>query len=178
MLNWGCSDGWTDPCLGLLLLVLLLFLSLCVVCAQLNLPLPHAAWGVATLADCLRRLASCRAGQGACVFVRGARAHICMAFECWPKLHMFHVLQMYVSSRCCICCNDYTRILQVYVSNISVVLNIYCKMLYTLQVYVSNICCKCFLSRCCICCNGYTSMLQVYVSNISAVLNVYCKCFI
>jgi hypothetical protein len=43
-----------------------------------------------------------------------------------------HMLQPYVlcvSNICCICCNDYTRMLQVYNSNVSV---------------ISNVCCKCF----------------------------------
>ena len=76
---------------------------------------------------------------------------------------MFHAFQMYIyldvvciSSRCCICCNGYTRMLQVYVSNISA---------------VSNVCCKCFIRM--------WHMLQwPYTYVVSSILDVCCrKCF-
>jgi hypothetical protein len=57
-----------------------LFPSMCVVCAQAKLP-----YRIAAFANQLRRLASCRTGQAACLFVRGAWDHICMAAECWHK---------------------------------------------------------------------------------------------
>jgi hypothetical protein len=64
-----------------------------------------------------------------------------MYFRC-----MFHLDVACVLSGCCICCNGYTRILQVYVSNVS---------------SVSEVCCKCFVgvrtrggprltSKCCV----------------------------
>jgi hypothetical protein len=72
---------------------------------------------------------------------RAPRRH--MRFRC-----MFHVAC--VSSGYCICCNGYTRMLQVYLPNVLV------------------------SSGCCICCSGYTCMLQVYVPNV----DVCCKYFI
>jgi hypothetical protein len=96
-----------------------------------------------------------------------------------------------VLSGYCICCNGYTRMLQVYVSAAS---NVCCRrftwMLHIMQLlymYVVSVCLKyfsclkhmlqVFLFRCHICCIGYTLMLQVYVSNVLAVLNVCCKYF-
>jgi hypothetical protein len=58
-----------------------------------------------------------------------------------------------------ICCNDYTRMLQVYLPNVSA---------------VSSRCCM-FSFGCCICCSSYTHMLQVYILTVS---EVCCKCFI
>jgi hypothetical protein len=60
-----------------------------------------------------------------------------------------------VLSGCCICCSGYTRILQVYVPNVSTVASV--------------------LSKYCICCSGYTHMLQAYVSNVSLVSDVFCS---
>jgi hypothetical protein len=45
-------------------------------------------------------------------------------------LHVFHLYVACVSSRCCICCNGYTHMLQVYVLNV---------------LFVSNVRCKCFI---------------------------------
>jgi hypothetical protein len=70
---------------------------------------------------------------------------------------------MYVLSGCCICCISYTRMLHVYISNVS---------------SISDVCVKSVLSVCLKCYNDYTCILQVYVSNISSVSNVCCKCFI
>jgi hypothetical protein len=112
-----------------------------------------------------------------------------MRFRC--MLHMFYlILQKWIW--CCICCNNYTRMLQVYVSNVSAVLNICCKcfiwmlhMLQWLYTYVASVCFKCFscfkrtlqvfLSRCCICCSAYTHTLQAYVVNISSVSYICCS---
>jgi hypothetical protein len=52
---------------------------------------------------------------------------------------------------CYICCNGYTCILQLYVSNVSAISNNIVSVLS------------------CICCTGYTCMLQVYASNVSAI---------
>jgi len=60
-------------------------------------------------------------------------------------------------SGCCICCNDYIRILQAYVSNVSAVS---------------------VLSGCCICCTRYTCMLQVYVLNVSAIFKHMLQVFL
>jgi hypothetical protein len=143
--------------------------SLCVVCIQAKLPLLHAAcYLVVALADRLKRFASCRAGQGTCLFVCEVRAHICMAAERWSKFfchsmasssvcfmrfkYMFHLNVSCVLSGYCICCNSYTRMLQMYVSNVSSNSNVYCKcfiwMLHILQwlyTYVANVCYKCFI---------------------------------
>jgi hypothetical protein len=95
------------------------------------------------------------------------------------------MLQKYIW--CYICCNDYTRMLQVYVSNVSAVSNVCCKcfiwmlhMLQWLYTYVASVFpnVSAVLSGHCICCSGYTCMLQVYVSNVSPILGVWCKCFI
>jgi len=69
---------------------------------------------------------------------------------------------MYVASvlsGCCICCTGYTRMLQVYVSNVSA---------------VSNVCCKCFIwmlhmLQC------HTHMLHANVVNVSFVSGVCCN---
>jgi hypothetical protein len=63
---------------------------------------------------------------------RSGVAYIATAIHVWCKC-MFQLFQMYVVSvlsGCCICCTGYTRMLQVYDSNISA---------------VSNVCCKCFI---------------------------------
>jgi hypothetical protein len=164
---------------------------MCVVCAQAKLP-----YRIAAFANQLRRLASCRTGQAACLFVRGAWDHICMAAECWHKFFrhfmtsnskcfmrlrwMFHLDVACVSSRCCITC-----MLQVYISNVSVIC--FKKIFQLFLTYVAyvvmaiHVYCKCMfqmfqlfktyvasvLSRCYIFCMGYTRMLQVYISNVS-----------
>jgi hypothetical protein len=71
------------------------------------------------------------------------RAGVCVSCVCFICfiLDVAHVL-----SRCCICCNSYTRMLHVCFPNVLAV-----------------------LSRCCICCSGYTRMLQMYIPNISPV---------
>jgi hypothetical protein len=57
------------------------------------------------------------------------------------------------------CCDGYTRMLQVSIQNVSSIL---------------DVCFKC-LSRHCICCNGYTYILQIYVANILVILDVCCR---
>jgi hypothetical protein len=66
---------------------------------------------------------------------------------CFMLQQVFYITSCKCLSRRCICCNGYTRMLQVYISNI---------------LAVSEVCCKC-LSGCCICCSGYTHILQTYV---------------
>jgi hypothetical protein len=82
--------------------------------------------------------------------------------------------------------------LQVYVSNISVISNVCCKCFYLDVAMAAHVCFKCIfqmfqlfqiyvasvLSRYWTCCTSYTSILQLYVLNVSAVLNVCCKYFI
>jgi hypothetical protein len=75
---------------------------------------------------------------------------------------MFQMFQMYVTSvsyeccksrsRCCICCNSYTRMLQVSIQNVSSISDVRCKcficmlhMLQWLYIYVVSICFKCFI---------------------------------
>jgi hypothetical protein len=46
---------------------------------------------------------------------------------------------------CCICCNGYTRMFQMYVSNVSAISYVYCKCFYLDVAYVTvaiHICCK------------------------------------
>jgi hypothetical protein len=131
-------------CLALLLLVVLLFFSLCVAGAWAKLPLLHAACRVAALDDRFRRLASCTVGQTACLVVGRAWVQFCIAAECWPKFfchsiasssicfmrfrYMFYLDVACVPSECCICCNGYTHMLQKRdVSNVSAVLDVCCK---------------------------------------------------
>ena len=89
----------------------------------------------------------------------------------------------------------YTRILQVYVSNVPAVLNVCCKCFYLDVAYVAlaiHVYYKCMfqifqlfqtyvasvLSGCCICCSAHTHMLQAYVINVVSVSDVCCsKCF-
>jgi hypothetical protein len=144
---------------------------------------------VAALADRLRRLASCKAGQAACLFMRGVRVHISMAAQCWPKFFChsmasssicFMLFHMYVSFRCCmcsICCNGYVPMLQVYVSNILVVSSVCYKcfiwmlhMLQWLYTYVANVCFKC---------NCFKRMLQVFyldVAYVALAIHICGKC--
>jgi hypothetical protein len=110
--------------------------------------------------------------------VRGARAHICMAAECWPKflchsttstLYVLHVLD--------VCFHLHLHVFHLDVVYVAMTIHVCCKckfqMFQLFQTYVASV-----LSGYCICCNGYTRMLQVYVSNVIAVSNVYYKCFI
>jgi hypothetical protein len=92
-------------------------------------------------------------------------------------LHMLHWLYMYVSSVCFKCCSYFKRILQVfyldvalqvYVSNVLTISNVYCKcfiwMLHILQcpyTYVANVCCKCFI------CFGHMLQQMFYVASVS-----------
>jgi hypothetical protein len=84
---------------------------------------------------------------------------------------------------CCMYCDDYTRMLQVYVSYVSTIFRH-----SMLDVYVSNVlvildvccsvsseCCK-SISECYICSNDYTDMFQAYIAY-DAVSNVYCICY-
>ena len=107
-----------------------------------------------------------------------------------------------IRSRCCICCNDCTRMLQRPVTNVSSVFSdVCCKCVYLDVAYVCNVfssvseaCFKCFIclllyvasvvSECfksrsgyCICYNGCTRMLQRSVTNVSSVFSdECCKC--
>jgi hypothetical protein len=101
--------------------------------------------------------------------------------------YMFYLDVACVPSECCICCNDYTHMLQKRdVSNVSAVSDVCCKcfirMLDMLQwpyTYVASVCFKCF--------NYFKRMLQVFyldVANVALthmlqvyILNVCCKCF-
>jgi hypothetical protein len=90
--------------------------------------------------------------------------------------HTFHLDVACVLSGYSICCNGYTRMLQVFVSNVSsvsdilqvfyldvayfsVAIHIYCKHLFKIfhlfQTYVVNV-----LFECCICYSCYIHMLQ------------------
>jgi len=124
------------------------------------------------------RLASCRDGQDACLFVRGARAHVCMAAEWWPKFFhhsmasssvyfmrfrcIFYLDIVYVAMATHVCCNGYTPMLQ-YISNV---------------LAISNVCCKCFIWMLHMLQWPYTYMLQVYILNVSSISDVCCKYFI
>jgi hypothetical protein len=97
------------------------------------------------------------------------------------SIWMLHVFRLYVAKVvwCCICCNCYKHILQVYVSNVSAVSDVCCKcfirILHMLQAYVPNVslvlyvCCKCFISM--------LHMLQAYVPTVSTIARVYSKCY-
>ena len=86
----------------------------------------------------------------------------------------------------------YAYKLQVYISNVSSVLDVCCKcfiwmlhMFQWLYTHVASVYSKysiyfrrmlqVFLSRCCICCGCYTHMLQEYVANVSPVSDVCCR---
>jgi hypothetical protein len=56
-------------------------------------------------------------------------ASVC--FKCFSCFK--HMLQVFLSG-CCICCDGYTRILQVYVLNVSFVLDVCCSKCFMLQV--------------------------------------------
>jgi hypothetical protein len=107
----------------------------------------------------------------------------CMRFRC-----MLHMLDLVLH------CNNYTRMLQVYVSNVSAVLNIYYKcfiwmlhILHWLYTYVASAYFKCFIYlkrmlqafywNVCICCSVHTHMLQAYIVNVSSISDVCCSKF-
>jgi hypothetical protein len=48
-------------------------------------------------------------------------------------------------SRCCICCNGYTCMLQVSIPNVSAVSDVWYMRVYLGVAYVSHLCCKCFI---------------------------------
>jgi hypothetical protein len=79
------------------------------------------------------------------------KAHVAsVCFKCFRcfrgMLQVFHTNVAKVDRRCCICCNDCIRMLQVSVSNVSSVFSdVCCKCVYLDVVYVSHICCKCFI---------------------------------
>ena len=169
------------------------FFSLCVVCAQPKLPLPHAACHVAALVDQLSQLQGRLGRLPVCETSAGPHLHTPFAaFETVDCLQLsvgpifsatpWH-RTMYVSCVLDVCCN---WMLHVYHLDVASVVSSGCCIGYTrmLQVYVL----KCFiyfrrmlqvfLYVYCICCNGYTRMLQVYVSNVSSISNVCCKCII
>ena len=93
---------------------------------------------------------------------------------------MFHLFQTYVASVlsiCFICCNGYTRMLQVFyldVAYVAVAIHICCKRLFKkfhlFQTYVASV----YLGYY-ICCSGYTHMLQVYVPNVLPFSYVCCS---
>jgi hypothetical protein len=96
-------------------------------------------------------------------------ASVC--FKCFSCLK--HMSQVYLS-RYCICCSDYTYILQVYVPNVSHVSDLCCKrfiwMLHIFQTYVTSIYSKCFICfrhmlQMCLsgCCSCYTHVANVYL---------------
>jgi hypothetical protein len=68
-------------------------------------------------------------------------------------------------SRCCTCCNDYTRMFEVYVPNVSSSPDECCKCL--------SGCCK-SISRCCI----YMHIASIYFKCFKMFYTYACKCFI
>jgi hypothetical protein len=74
-----------------------------------------------------------------CCKSRSSVAYVAMTIHvhCKCMLQLFQTYVASVLSECCICCTGYTRMLQVYVSNVSV-----------FQIYVASV-----LSGCCICCS-------------------------
>jgi hypothetical protein len=86
----------------------------------------------------------------------------------WHHVFVSGVFQKLFSSVSFVCCDDYIRMLQVYVSSVSVC---FLRMFHMFHLYVS-----CVSFWCCICCNGYTRMFQMYVPHVSSILVVCCKC--
>jgi hypothetical protein len=103
---------------------------------------------------------------------------------------MFQVFQMFhwyiasvsygcykSKSRCCICCNGCTRMLQGSVPHVlSIFSDICCKCAYLDVTYVSHICCKCFIWMLCMLYKIFKCFFQVFlqvfhmhVSSISSV---------
>jgi hypothetical protein len=112
-----------------------------------------------------------------------------MHFRCMLLLDVAYVL-----SECCVCCNRYTRMLQVfclYVAYVAMTIHVCCKCMFHMfqlfQTYVASV-----LSRCCICCTDYTvcckcikcfrcfkCMLQMFhldVAYVALALHTCCKC--
>jgi hypothetical protein len=81
--------------------------------------------------------------------------HVC----CKYVFEMFQLFQTYVASvlsGCCICYTSYTRMLQVYVSNVSAASNVCCKC-FIWMLQCTYTCCKCFISF------GYMLQQMLYI---------------
>jgi hypothetical protein len=62
-------------------------------------------------------------------------AYVAVAIHvCWNRV--FQMFQLF-SSGCCICCSGYTRILQVYVPNVSPILDVFCKYFIWMLLYIA-----------------------------------------
>jgi hypothetical protein len=85
-------------------------------------------------------------------------------------------------SRCCICCNGCTLILQMFVPNVSSVFQTYVASVFHLDVaYVSHICCKCLIWILCMFAMATHVFFLVFhtnVASVSIVSDVCCNCFI
>jgi hypothetical protein len=138
------------------------------------------------------RIPLCGAPSACQVLLKAHVENIC--FEYFRNVSYGYYIN---KSRCFICCNGYTRMLQASVPNVSSVSSdVCCKYVYLDVTYVSYVCCECFIpmlhmfhtyvasvsSRCCICfCNGYTRVFlvfQMYVASVSTISDVCYKCFI
>jgi hypothetical protein len=76
---------------------------------------------------------------------RSGVAYVAMTIHVCCKCMFQKYVASVLLSRCCICCTGYTRILQVYVSNVVVVSNVCCRCFYMNVAYVTvsiHICCK------------------------------------
>ena len=84
-------------------------------------------------------------------------------------------------SRCCICCNACTRMLQASISNVSSVFSYACcKCVYLDVAYVSHICCN-VLYGCCVCFamvfKCFHVFLQVFQTRVSSVSRAFRRMF-
>jgi hypothetical protein len=106
--------------------------------------------------------------------------HVLSCLKCCKHMfQVFRIFQRYVASvsygccksrsRCCICCNGNTCMLQTSVLNVSFIFHVSCKCVYLDVAYVSYICCKRFI--------WMLHMLAVAFKCFSGVSNLYCKCF-
>jgi hypothetical protein len=81
-------------------------------------------------------------------------------------------------SRCCICCNDYTCMLQVYVPHVSSIFSDVCyKCVYLEVAHISHICCKCSIWMLHMFATVF-HVFQSHVLNVLAIAYVCCNYFI
>jgi hypothetical protein len=113
-------------------------------------------------------------------FIRRSSKDIAESVCCKHMLQVLQMFQRYIArvlyrccksrSRCCTCCNGYTRMIQVYVRNV---------------LYVSDVCCKCFI--CMLqkyiwmlhihaCCKRMFQVFQVFHTYVACVLSRRCIC--
>jgi hypothetical protein len=117
-------------------------------------------------------------------FVQAASRCSLESVCCKSMFQVFQMFQRYVTrvsygccetrSRCCICCNSCTRMLQVSVLNVSSAFQMYIASVFIWILHLFHTCVTCVLSRCCI---YFAMAFQAFSCVFTSVSDVCCKCF-